>query len=57
MKEKQLFSIKPTNEQMLVTSVMCDLELSFLKCVCSLECACVHTQKTERERESKLVVE
>lgn len=47
MKEKQLFSIKPTNEEILATPVMCDLEQSFPKCVCFLECACVHTQRGE----------
>lgn len=58
MKEKQLLSIKPTNEHMLVTSVMCDLESSFPKCVYFLECAWVHTRRGEkRERESRFAVE
>lgn len=58
MKEKQLFSIKPTNEQMLVTPVMCNLEQPFPQCVRVLECACARTQGGEkREGESKFVVE
>lgn len=41
MEAKQLFSIKCSNEQMLVTAMRCELEQPFPKCVCM----CTHREE------------